>query len=212
MIIIDFHKKYCNNDLDTMAVFQDFKNRFDNNEDIYVRFKPNRSDGRVGLIGKLSRISNFDNFLEYPDISRHKFAINAIASGVRISRALYNTKDLVLEFDDRKNTLKIKNLMEIEYLQGYTGPTVWKDKKPSVKKDPVSIVDRLGNSVKKDDFVFYKSKSYFGFGKILSITPGGKVSVLDLENNNRILLGYPEKSIAVANEMKNKMITAKLKK
>ena len=91
--------------------------------------------------------------------------------------------DFQLTWDGRKNVVT-SNYGEVEYLEGYAGPTVWKfespkDHRPKVKK----VFDRLGTEIAVGDFVAFAFNTSgdldLMLGKVSRITDKGDVYTIN---------------------------------
>lgn len=89
---------------------------------------------------------------------------------VRENRAFWNSKVnetrpsidyMAVAWDDRRSGLRVWN-MEVDILEDYKGPTVWKWEKP--EGPLVEAKDRTGREIKKGDFITYVLHHHVHYG------------------------------------------------
>lgn len=180
-------------------IYSSIYKKFMNGEKLYFKFNEDRKDERKGAIGFLHKSSKINCFTE-----------NGFNNISNLYSIVWYEKDMVLGFDGIKNTLKIKNMIEITYLPDYNGPTIWKEKIKRPPKEKVIAKDRLGTVINIGDYVIYYVTGKLKYGTVVKITGSGNVKVKDMISSSISNITTSNRIVA-ANELKNKILGAKLR-
>lgn len=147
----------------------DIEKRVNRGEKVYVAFNNNSDARRTGSIGYLKTFSLYNESNSWYSL-RH--GVN------RTNSPHYRVDRFSVGWDGKRNSYE-PYVLEIDILEDYQGPTVWKWEKPKI--DPVKAYDRTGVEITKGQFISYVLHQYEGkgsslhFGNVTKVEDDGTV-------------------------------------